>query len=107
MKTSLIGLLLGFGLSAQAAMECEAKVTIHPVKVSVEDPGGPSKMVVKTDTGTEYSGFANYTHSVPRRTQTYFLQLNWEYQTAVSLEVEDGTGRMAFCMKANECYACR
>lgn len=94
--------------AAQAAITCQANVTIHPVQVTVDQPGGPSKMTVVTDTGTEYSGMANYTKSVPRRTTTYFLQLNWQYQPAISLEVEDGgAGRMALCLKANECYACK
>lgn len=109
MKATFIVLVLALGYNAGAApLQCQANVTIHPVQVSIADPGGPSKMVVKTDTGTEYSGIANYTRSVPRRTQTYFLQLNWQYQPAISLEVEEGgSGRMALCMKANECYACK
>ncbi len=107
MRTFLLGLLVLPGL-ARASLDCTAKVTIHPVKVSIADPGGPSKMTVVTDTGTEYSGIANYTKSIPRKTTTYFLQLNWQFQPAISLEVEDdGQGRMALCLKANECYACR
>jgi hypothetical protein len=108
MKTLLCGLALALAFQARgASLDCVAKVTIHPVRVTIAEAGGPSKMTVVTDTGTEYSGIASYTRSVPRRSETYFLQLNWQYQPAISLEVEDGGGRMAFCMKANECYTCR
>lgn len=106
MKTLMGLFVLGlFSASAQGALECEAKVTVHRFKVIVATPGGPSDVRVETSAGAVFAGRAVYTLSPRARSEIYHLQLN--HMSGIFLEVEQGTGRAALCLKTNECYLCK
>lgn len=106
---TLLGLALALtvGTSVWAApITCEAKVTIHRWRVTVDNPGTYSPMSVVTDTGARYGGIANYSYSPKMLLRQYYLAL--DPNTGLAFQVEEGgQNRMALCLKPTECYACR
>lgn len=95
-------------VSSQAmadAMTCRARVALNRVyDVSLDTESGQT--AIMNDAGTTFDGVA--TRSVSGRDGTGYFFLATGFGTGIEVQIENGgQNRVALCLAANECYACR
>lgn len=101
----LATLILGSASVAQAATHsCTARVALNRVyDVTLDTTSGD--VSVRNDAGTTINGRAAVT--VSGRTGNTILFVPTSFSQGIELEVEaGGTGRIAMCLAANQCYLC-
>lgn len=87
------------------SITCQARVALNRIyDVTLDTASGD--VALRNDAGTSINGRANVT--ISGRTGNTILFLATSFSQGVELEIEaGGSGRVAMCLAANECYICR